>query len=171
MKLNWSYSPETPNSVQNRWFKVPCELEFDGWPWKTTRHLFYVTSSCVRHFVAISKSNGVTVQKRRIRVKIYDFMSHVTLRFDEWHCKTIRHLVSARSSFCASFVAIGEFKLELRSGNARFGSKSTFLSSATFKFDRWPWKTTRQLFYSTSSYVHQFVAISKFKLELWSGNV
>ena len=40
----------------------------------------------------------------------------------------------------------------------------------TLKFDRWPWKTTGHLFYATSSFVHHFVAIGEFKLELQSGN-
>ena len=64
------------------------------------------------------------------------------------------------------FVAIGEFKLELQSGNAQFGSKSMiFLGRVTLKFDGWPWKTIGHLFYATSSVVHHFVAIGEFKLE------
>ena len=38
------------------------------------------------------------------------------------------------------------------------------------KFDRWPWKKIGHLFYATSSFVHHFVAIDEFKLELQSGN-
>ena len=49
----------------------------------------------------------------------------------------------------------------------KFGN---FLSSVTLKFDGWPWKTIGHLFYATSSFVHQFVAISQFKLELLYGN-
>ena len=49
----------------------------------------------------------------------------MTLKFDEWPWKTIGHLFYATSSFMHHFVAIGEFKLELQSGNAQFGSKST----------------------------------------------
>ena len=30
-------------------------LKFDGWPWNTTGHLFYATSSFVLHFVAIDE--------------------------------------------------------------------------------------------------------------------
>ena len=40
----------------------------------------------------------------------------------------------------------------------------------TLKFDRWPWKTIGHLFYATSSFVHHFVVIGEFKLELQSGN-
>ena len=45
-----------------------------------------------------------------------------------------------------------------------------FESRVTLKFDIWPWKTIGHLFYATSSFVHHFVAIGKFKLELQSGN-
>ena len=30
-------------------------LNFDGWPWKTIGHLFYVASSFVHHFIAINE--------------------------------------------------------------------------------------------------------------------
>ena len=55
--------------------------------------------------------------------------------------KKIGHLFYATLSFFHHFVAIGEFKRELQSGNAKFGSKSTiFFSHMTLKFDGWPWK-------------------------------
>ena len=41
-----------------------------------------------------------------------------------------------------------------------------FLSGATLKFDRWPWKKIGHLFYATSSFVHHFIAIDEFYLEL-----
>ena len=45
-----------------------------------------------------------------------------------------------------------------------------FLSRVTLKFDGWPSKTIGHLFYATSSFVHYFIAIDEFKLELESGN-
>ena len=65
------------------------------------------------------------VRKRPIWVKIGDVLSCVTLKFDGWPWKTIGHLFFAVSSFVQHFIAISEFKLELQSGNAQFGSKST----------------------------------------------
>ena len=111
------------------------------------------------------------VRKRPILIKIGDVLSSVTLKFDGWTWKTIGHLSFAVSSFVQHFIDIGEFKLELKSGNAQFGSNSTiFFSRVTLKFDRWHWKTIGYLFYATSSFVHHFVAICEFKLELQSGN-
>ena len=81
------------------------------------------------------------------------------------------HLSYATSSFVQHFVAIGEFKLELQSGNAQSGSNSTIFRAV------WPWnltddleKTTGHFFYATSSFAQHFVAIGEFKLELKSGN-
>ena len=114
---------------------------------------------------------GVTVRKRPIWVKIDDFFSCVTFKFDGWPWKTTEHPFYATSSFVHHFVAIDKFKLELQSGNAQFESKSTiFFSCVTFKFDVWPWKTIGHLFHATSSFVHHFVAIGDFKLEIQSGN-
>ena len=81
VNLNWSYSPETLNSGQNRQFLSRVTFKFDGWPWRTIGHLFYVALSC--------------------------FMHH--------------------------FIAIGEFKLKLHSGNAQFGSKLAIFCPV------WPW--------------------------------
>ena len=89
---------------------------------------------------------GVTIRKCLIWVKIDDFFSRVTLKFDGWPWKTIGHHFYATSSFVQHFVAIGEFKLELQSGNAQSGSKSTiFFSRVTLQFDGWPWKTIEYL--------------------------
>ena len=79
------------------------------------------------------------VRKRPIWVKIGDVLSRVTLKFDGWHWKTIGHLSFAVSSFVQHFRAIGEFKLELLSGNAQFGSNLTIFRAV------WPWNLTYDL--------------------------
>ena len=66
---------------------------------------------------------GVTVRKCSITVKIGDFLSLVTLKFDGWPWKTIGHLFYTTSSFVHHFEAIGKLKLELQSGNPQFTSK------------------------------------------------
>ena len=79
------------------------------------------------------------VRKRPIWVKIGDVLYRVTLKFDGWLWKTIGHLSFAVSSFVQHFIAIGEFKLELQSGNAHFGSNSTIFRAV------WPWNLTDDL--------------------------
>ena len=161
--------------------------KFDGWPWKRVGHLFCVTSSFVQHFIAICelklelqsgnaqfrsistifvpcdleiwqmnfKNNsahllcyfklcasfcshmwlqtGVTVRKHPIQVKIGNFLSHVTLKFDKWPSKTIGRLLYATLSFVHHFVAICDFKLELQSGNTQFRSTLAIFGPV------WPW--------------------------------
>ena len=82
---------------------------------------------------------GVTVRKRPIWVKFDDFQSRATLKFDGWPCKTIGHLFYATSSFVKHFIAIGEFKLELQSGNAQSGSNLTIFRAVR------PWHLTNDL--------------------------
>ena len=70
------------------------------------------------------------------------FFSSVTLQFDGWPWKTIGHLffaTSATSSFVHHSVAIGEFKLELQSGNVYFGLKSMIFLAV------WPCSLTDDL--------------------------
>ena len=170
MNSNWSYSPETPNLGQIRRFLEPCDLEI----WRMTLKNNWAPLQCYFKLCASFRSHpwfqtGDTVRKRPIWVKIIDFFSRVTLQFDLWPWKTIGHLFYATSSFMHHFVAIGDFKLELQSGNTQFGSNSTIFG-VTLKFDGWPWKTIGHLFSATSSFVHHFVAIRDSKLEIQSGN-
>ena len=102
---------------------------------------------------------------------VIDFSARVTLKLDGWPRKMIGHLFYTTSSFVHHFKFISEFKLELQSRNAQFGSKSKiFLSRVTLTFDRWPWKKIRYLFYATVGFLHHFNAIGEFKLELQSRN-
>ena len=88
------------------------------------RDLIAATGLVISNWIQIVDFS-VTVRKRLTRVKIRGFLSRVTLKFDEWHWKTIWHLFYLTLSFVNNFKAMGEFKLELQSGNAQFGSKST----------------------------------------------
>ena len=45
-----------------------------------------------------------------------------------------------------------------------------FLSHVTLKFGEWTWKTIGHLYFSASSFVHHFKAISKLQLKLQSEN-
>ena len=76
------------------------------------------------------------------------FFGRVTLKFDGWPWKTIGHLFYATSSFVQHFVAIGEFKLELQSGNAQSGSNSAILVSCDLEIWRMTLKNNRAPFLS-----------------------
>ena len=90
---NLSYSSEMLNSGKISDFLFCVTLKFDGWPWKSIRHLFYTTLSFVHHFKAISEFKlELRVRTLSIRVKIGEFFAHVTLKFDGWPWKSIGHL-------------------------------------------------------------------------------
>ena len=139
---------------------------------KTIGHLFYATSSFVHHFTIIAEFE-LELQSRDAYFgsKSTNYFSIVTSQFDVWPCKTMGHLFYASSSFVHHPVAIGEFKLELQSGNDQSGSNSTIcFRRVTLKFVGWPRKTIGHLFYATSSLVHHFTIIGEFELELQSRN-
>ena len=126
MISNLSYSPETPNLGKIWQFLEPCDLAI----WSMTLKNNRAPLLCYFKLCASFRSHrwiqaGVTIRKRPIWVKINDFLSRVTLQFDVWPWKTIGHLFCATSSFLHHFVAIGDFKLELQSGNAQSRSNST----------------------------------------------
>ena len=82
---NRSYSPETLNSGQNRWFFRPV------WPWIWQMTLKNNKAPLLCHIKLGSSfhrhmwiQTGVTAQKHPIRVKIGNFLSRVTLKIDGW---------------------------------------------------------------------------------------
>ena len=105
-------------------FFVLCDFEIWWMTLRNNRGLLYYIKLCVSFQCHGWIQTGVTVRKRSIRVKIGNFLSCVTLKFDGWHWKTTGHLFYVASSFVHHFIAISEFKLELQSGNDQFGSKS-----------------------------------------------
>ena len=79
----------------------------------------------------------VTVRKRPIWVKIGNFWSRMTLKFDGW--KAINHLFYDSSNCVHHFIATCEFKLELQSGN----SLIVFWSLWPWPFYLWTWPLAR----------------------------
>ena len=126
------------------WVKIDDFLAV--WPCSLTNDLEKQKAPLLRYFKLCASfrshwwiQTGVTVWKRPIWVKFDDFFSRVTLQFDRWPSKTVGHLFYATSSFVHYVVAIGDFKLELQSGNAQFGSNSTIF------LPLWPWPLTSDL--------------------------
>ena len=136
------------NWIQIVDFSARVTLKFDGWPWKTIGHLFYTTSSFAHHFTSIGVVKlELQSGNDQFGSKFVIFLSCMTLKFDEWPWKTIGHLFYTTLSFVHNFKAIGEFKLELQSGNAQFVSKSAIFRPVRviLNFDRWPWKSIGHL--------------------------
>ena len=111
----------------NRWLIGPGDLEI--W-WMTSKNNKAPFLYCIKFYASFQIRQWihtvVTVRKCSIRVKIGDFLSCMTLKFDGWPWKTIGHLFYTTISFVQHFKAIGIFKLELQSGNAQLASKLVF---------------------------------------------
>ena len=93
-------------------------LKFDWWPWKTTGHPSYTTSSFVHQLKSSMNSNWSYRPETLISGQNWHFLSRVTLKFDGWPRKTIRYLLYTILSFVQRFEAIHIFIQVLQSGNA-----------------------------------------------------
>ena len=110
----------------NHRFFSPCDLEIWWMALENNRApLLYYIKLCASFQIHRWIETEVTVRKHSIWVKMGNFLSRVTLKFDGWPCKTIGHLFYATSSFVYHFIPIGEFKFQLQSRTAQFGSNST----------------------------------------------
>ena len=83
------------------------------------------------------------------------------LEICNWPLKTIGHLSFAVSSFVQHFIAIGEFKLELQSGNTKSRSKSTIFLAV------WPWNLTDDLHNNRAPLLCYFKLCAAFLSHWW----
>ena len=157
-------------ALKSTFFGVAVTLKLDGWPWNTIGIIFNAQWSCLHDFITISRywleissGNGPKPPKSTF------FGVAVTLKFDEWPWKTIRTLSSAFPSYVHDFIAIGQIKLELSSGNGaktlKSGQNCLFLAHVNLIFNGWPWKSIGILFDTFPSHMHGFWIISQFKLD------
>ena len=139
---NWRYSPETPNLGQNQPFLEPFDLAI----WRMTLKNNRAPLLCYFKLYASFHSHwriqaGVTVRKGPIWVKIIDFFKPCDLTIWRMTLKNNRAPLLCYFKLCASFRSHRwfDFKLELQSGNAQFGSNLTIFRAA------WPWNLTVDL--------------------------
>ena len=86
---------------------------------------------------------GVTVRKRQIWVKIDDFLSRVTLKFDGWPPKTIGHLFYATSSFVQHFVAMVNSDWSYSPETPNLGQNRRFFEPCDLEIWRMTFKNNR----------------------------
>ena len=134
---------QTGVTVRKRlsWVVTSVTLTFDLWPWPFAWTLRWSLVITPENFMMIRwwehSQKGVTDRRTDRRT---DGQTENTICRAAWsQLKTIGHLFYATSSFKHHFVAIGEFKLELQSGNARSGSNSTLFRAV------WPWNLMNDL--------------------------
>ena len=126
------------------WVKIddffqPCDLAI----WRMTLKNNRTPVLCYFKLCALFRSHwwiqtGVTVRKRLIWVKIDDFYSRVTLKFDGWPWKTTGHLIKLYASF--------HHRLWIQTGITVRKRLSWVVTSVTLTLDVWPWPFGRTLF-------------------------
>ena len=157
MNWNWSNSPETPNLGQNLRFFLAM------WPWNLTDDLQQ------------SKSEGFDSCDRPSNLTQIGLQGSIFRPCDLeiwWMTpKNNKARLLYYSKFCVSFQIHQWIQTGVTVRKRPIWVKfDDFFSRVTWQFDVWPWKTIGHLFYATSSFMHHFVAIGGFKLELQSGN-
>ena len=148
------------------------------WPWnlidylEKKGHLFYGTSSFVRHFKAVGEFKlKLQSGSAQFGSKLAILLSCVTWKYDGWPWETIRHLFYATLTFVHHFKSHRWIQTKATVRKRSIWIKiDHFMSCVILKFDGWPWKRIGHLFYGTSSFVHHCKAIDEFKLRLQSGN-
>ena len=165
---NWSYSPETPNLGQIRRFLEPCDLKI----WRITlnkanvRDLIAATGLVI--LLKLDSNRRFFSQETPNLGQNRQFFELRDLAFWWMTFKNNRAPLLCYFKLCAAFgshwwiqtgVTVRKRQIWVKIGD--------FLSRVTVKFDRWPWKTIGYLFYATSSFVHHFIAIREYKLELF----
>ena len=112
----------------NNRFSARVTLKFDGLLRKIKGHLLYIPLSFVHHL------NPLREFKLELLSENAQFVSKLETFCPVWpwnlmdDLEKIGRLFYATSSFLHHFIAIGESKLKLQSGNAQFGSKLTVFS-------------------------------------------
>ena len=132
---------QTGVTVRKRlsWVVTSVTLTFDLWPfaWTLRRSLVITPENFMMIWWWEHSQKGVTDRRTDGRT---DRQTENTICRAAWsQLKTIGHIFYATSSIVHHFVAIGELKLELQSGNAQFGSNSTIFRAV------WPWNSTDDL--------------------------
>ena len=95
------------NSGRNWQYLILCDLEIWWMTFENNRGpLLYHIKLCASFQSHWWSQTWVTVRKRWIRVKIGNFLSRVTSKFDKWPWKTIGHLFYTTLSFVHHFKAM-----------------------------------------------------------------
>ena len=141
--------------LRRRQITVKIGVVCPVWPWKLTDdlemderddlgHLFNSNSSFVHHSIAINESKlELLTGNTQFGSKSMIFLFRVALKFQKLSWKTIGHIVCATSNFAYNFIAIGQIKLELQSGNAKFGWKSMIFVPCDLKVGQMTFKNNR----------------------------
>ena len=126
----------------NRWFFSPCDVEIWWMTLKIIEQLFYTKLT---------------------------FFVPCDLEIWRMTLKNNRTPLLCYFKLCAAFLNHWWIEIGVTVWKCPIWVKIyKFCSRVTLQLDVWPWKPIGHLFFATSSFVHHFVAIGEFRLELQS---
>ena len=134
------------------------------WPGNRMAAPLYYVKLCASFQSHRWIQTGVTVRKRSIWVKIGDFFFPCDLKIWRMTLRNNRHIFSTTSSFVLHFIAIYQFKMELQSGNTKFGSKSAIFVPCDLEIWRMTLKNNRAPFLCYFKLSVSFHSHSKFSI-------
>ena len=136
MKSNWSYSPETVNSGQNRQFFVPYGLEIWRMTLKNNRaHLLCYFKLCASFRSHWWIQTGVIARKPPIWVKFDDFFEPCDLEIWQVTLKNKTTPLLSNIKLCASF----HHHMWIQTGVRVRKRLNGVMTSVTLTFDLSPW--------------------------------
>ena len=169
---------QTKVTVRKRSIRVKIgDFFFPVWPWNLTDDLekqwgassLLFQAWCIISQPSMNSKLSHSPEIRNLGQNQWFFVL-CDLEFDRWPWKTKGYLLYSTSSCVYHFVAIANSNWSYSPETPNLGQKRRFVSQVTLKFDRWPWKAIWHLSLATSSFLHHFVIICEFNLELQSGN-
>ena len=134
-------------------------LQSDGWPRQIIRHhLFYVRSKpSVNSNWSYRPETPISVQDRRFFCPVWSWNL-----MDDLENQLATFSMLLQALWIQTRVTVWKSPIWVKI--------SYFLPRLSLKFDGWPPKTIAHSLCATASFVHYFVAICEFKLELQSEN-
>ena len=151
-------------------FFVPCDLEMWWMTFKTIGHLFYTTLRFASHFKSV-KSNLCYSPETLNSGQNQRFSVPCDLKIWRIILKNKRAPLLCCFKHCASFHSQQCIQTGVTVRKHPIWVKiDDLFSCVTLKCGGWHWKTIGHLSCATSCFVHHFILICEFKVELWSGN-
>ena len=169
MNSNWSYSPETPNLGQIWRFLEPCDLEIWQMTFKNNRApLLSVIKLYASFHHHMWIQTGVTVRKRLSWV-----LTSVTLTFDLWPwpfawTSLLSLVITPENFMMIRWWEHSQKGVTDRQTDRRTDRQTDRQTEKTIHRAAWSQlKTIGRLFYTTSSFVHNFKAMCQTSVTVW----
>ena len=167
----WVTFQKRPIQGKSGDFESRVTLKFDGWPWKQQGiSSMQLQALCIISYPSVKSNLSYSLEMPTSGQNWWFF---APCELDTWRMtlKNKKAYFPCYFKPCASFRSHRSIQTGVTVRKRQTVFKiDYFLSSVTLKLNGWPQITIRHLFDVTPSFVHNYIAIGQFKLELQSKN-